>query len=356
LLASLAVPLAGGSPLATPIARAAAQKRLILFQQGDRSRTPSLVANRRHVESLPFDGLMIHIPQSWSVMTGKRFAPFDEWYRDWLAPLETLWRRPMHNLLLAFIDRPGDLFDDAAWDLTIENWRDLARGAAQAGFAGIAYDNEQYRGRWHDFPEDHPGADAADLPRYRERATVLGRRVMEAVVAEFPTAEKLVFHGPYVSEPATPGYVVRNQVAGAASYELLGPFFVGMLLGAAGVRVIDGGEVYQYRAARDFARSYDWRKRGIASAETDSAFIPPDLRARWAAAVSVSYGVYNRSWPDRDKDRMTPAIMERTLTNALRAADDTVWCFTEGDNWLVPGRMPQAWSRAVRRARRAADA
>jgi len=342
---------AGGR--AAPVG-AAPRTELVLVQQGIEARTPRLVANRRHVESLPFDGLAIHVPQSWSVMSGERFEPFADWYEHWLAPLEGLWRRPLASYLLAFVDDLGDLFDDGAWDVAIENWRDLARGAARAGFAGIFYDNEEYARPWHNFPEDY-ASPTESLAAYREQARLRGRQVMEAVVAEFPAVRLLVFHGPYVSEPKTPRRVVRDQVGDAAEHELLGPFFVGLVEGAgAAATVIDGGEVYQQRTAADFAASYAWRKRGIAAAETDCAFIPPALRDRWAEAVSVGFAVYNRSWPDPRRDVMTPAIMERTLGRALRRADDVVWYWTERDNWLVPGGMPAAWVEAVRAARRRA--
>jgi hypothetical protein len=46
---------------------------------------------------------------------------------------------------------------------------------------------------------------------------------------------------------------------GASDNDLRGYFFAGMLSAAPG-QVIDDGEVYQDRTARDFANSYTWRK------------------------------------------------------------------------------------------------
>ena len=88
----------------------------------------------------------------------------------------------------------------------------------------------------------------------------------------------------------------------------------------------------------------------------DSAFIPGSLRPDWGARVSNGFGVYNIDWQAERGFDMDPAIMETTLTNALRRADDLVWFYTEefeggGGNWYVPGSMPEPWVEAVRAAR-----
>ncbi|MER3485780.1 MAG: hypothetical protein C4345_07300 [Chloroflexota bacterium] len=109
--------------------------------------------------------------------------------------------------------------------------------------------------------------------------------------------------------------------------------------------------MYAYRTMEDFARSYAWRKFGMASPETDSSIIPERLRAIWPERVSIAFGVYNLPFPD--DLTMTPAIMRTTLENALLAADDYVWFFTDGGNWLLPGGMPSCWYQAVRSTRAA---
>jgi hypothetical protein len=164
----------------------------------------------------------------------------------------------------------------------------------------------------------------------------------------------MTLHGPYISEPKTPARVTLQQLASASSYELFGPFFAGWVA-AAGPRAVvsDGGEVYQYRTADDFQVSYDWRKTGIASDTTASAFIPPELRPRWRVEVDVAFGTYDRTW--KPQFPMSPDIMRTTLANALRRADRYVWYYTEGDDWWGDGkRPPQAWVDAIRAARAAA--
>ena len=240
-----------------------------------------------------------------------------------------------------------------------ERGRQLAGGGGGgAGFAGFYFDVEEYGDPWLDFPEDYD-APVADLAAYREQTRLLGRQVMEAVAEEWPAAVVLFTFGPWLSEPETPDEVILFQAGDASEYELLGPLFVGFLEGAGPDNlIVDGGEVYQYRTPEDFSLAYDWREFGIASDETDSAFIPDALRPDWGARVSNGFGVYNIAWQaDRGFD-MDPAIMETTLTNALRQTDDLVWFYTEEfedgvGNWYVPGSMPEPWFDAVRAAREA---
>jgi hypothetical protein len=315
------------------------------------TRTPNIVKNIDYIESLPFDGMVVDVPVSWQVMEGKPLN-YDDIYGPWLAPLEGKFKKFTHNFLRAQINNPGDVFDDTKWNITIENWRLLARATRQAGFVGIFFDNEEYFKPWLDFPEDYTNP-TRSVTEYQAQAQLRGRQIMQAVTAEFPDVDVLFLHGPYISEPKTPSYVKKNQVADADSYELSGPLFVGFLEGAGDrATIIDGGEVYQYRTQEDFQRSYDWRKYGMASAETNSAFIPPALRAQWPNRVSISYGVYNQTWPT-PQDQMNPTIMKSTLANALQRADDYVWFYAEKDTWFVPGGVSQEWIDAVKAARAA---
>jgi hypothetical protein len=361
LLAAAAVsPLLGtraqggcdGLVTASPDGALADPPELILLQRRTtdvHTGRPNYIAeNIDHIESLPFDGMVVNIEESWSLMLGRPVS-YDV-IAGSLMPLRGTYEHFRHNFVEVLVDDPGDVFDDEAWAITVDNWRNMARAAREAGFVGIFFDNEEYKGRWLDYDEDYDDP-SHTLEEYRDQTRLRGRQIMEAIVAEFPNVVLLVYHGPYVSEPATPDEVLAGQ-ADAESSDLTGPLFVGFLEGLSGeARLVDGGEVYAYRTPEDFARSYEWRKRGIASEETDSAFIPPAARAVWEERVGISFGVYNLPFPRGEE--MNPRIMRATLENALRQADDFVWFYTYGDNWLIPGDMPDCWFYAVEGARAA---
>lgn len=339
---------AGNTPRGDPPYLILLQRRTSMVHT---NRTPYIVEHIDYIESLPFDGMVVNIGPSWEVMTGRPIT-YDDVYGHWLAPLDGTFKRFTQNFVEVLIDDPGDVFDDAAWNTTIENFRIMARAARDAGFVGIFFDNEQYKGRWLDYPEDYVNP-THSLEEYRERTRLRGSQIMQAVVSEFPEVVFLVYHGPYLSEPKTPPEVIAGQAGPGDDSDLGGALFTGFLEGLGPrAKLIDGGEVYAYRTSKDFATSYDWRKHGLPSATTDSVFITDADRAVWSDRVSISYGVYNLPFPT-EHDTMTPLILRSTLEQALRHADDYVWHYAYLDNWLIPGDMPRCWFKAVEGARAA---
>jgi hypothetical protein len=191
----------------------------------------SVAANIDFIDTLPFDGITVDIPASMALMRGEPIS-YSEMYDDGLAPLTDALRssRMQHNFVMAYIDKPGDAFNDQAWAVTTQNWRNLARAARNAGLQGIFFDNEQYYKQWINYPEDYSNP-THSLREYELKTQQRGREIMEAMVEEFPAITLLVFHGPYASEPKTPKSVRRNQAGLATERELTGPFFVGFLEG-----------------------------------------------------------------------------------------------------------------------------
>jgi hypothetical protein len=309
-------------------------------------RTFDILANLEHIESLPFDGIAIDIPASWQVMGGQPLN-YAQVYQDWLKPLEGKFQNLQHNFLMAYVDKPADPFDN--WDTTIENWRILARLAKAAGLKGIFFDNEEYQRKLFNYPDDidYPGRYSA--AEYQAQMRRRGQQIMQAMVQEFPEIKVLVFHGPYISEPQTPDWLKARQVGAADQYELDGAFFTGLVAGMGPKSsVIDGGELYGYRTEQQFKESYDWRKYTLPSDEIDSQIIPPNLRSEWSDRVGISYGVYDLPFPS--DMRMNPTIMQTVLERSLNAADEYVWYYSEGQNWLKPGGVTSAWINAVTEA------
>ncbi|MBA3704643.1 MAG: T9SS type A sorting domain-containing protein [Bacteroidetes bacterium] len=325
---------------------------LILLQGGTNytqscgvdTRTKCVIQNINTIESMPFDGMSLNMVASWGLMKPGQSFSYNAIYNE-LGPLKGIFKKFTKNFVTVNINNPGDLFDDVVWNTVISNFKNLAQAAKDAGLVGIFFDNEEYDLKWMNFPEDYPGT-TKTVKQYQDQSELRGKQIMQAIVSIFPKAIILVYHGPYLSEPKTPSYVTMQQVAGASYYELLGPFFVGLVEGkGTQATVIDGGEVYQYRTASDFKKSYDWRKDGIASSNTNCAFISQSLRSIWHNSVNISFGVYNRAW--KTGYPMNPGIMKTTLINALTQSDSYVWYYTESDDWAIPGKMPQQWIDSV---------
>ncbi len=343
LLSVAAAAIGSGALLLTAAPGQSAQQarkpRVILHQWGGQP-VKKVADSAAHLEGLPFDGTTFVIPASGDILLAGA-SPSLEDIRKSLGPLKGKFSRLTHNFVMVHTRGFPDVFDD--WSTVLSNWRNLARAAREAGLAGIMFDNETYREEVWRYPRDvrYP---SYSLQQYQTQMRRRGREVMEAVATEFPAVVFLVFHGPYISEPKTPPRVILSQGV-ARETDLRGPFFAGLVEGAPdSATVVDGGEVYQYRTPEDFARSYEWRKYEIASDETDCAFIPRDLRGKWADRVSIGFGVYNRQW--KKSYPMDPQTMRGTLENALRATDEYVWFYVESE-WTAPGEVSPGWLNAV---------
>jgi len=337
----------------SPAAATEKKSLLVLAQRPTPAGYPAVfVKNMDYIESLPFDGMFINSVSGWNLMNGQSVS-YDSIYSEF-SVLNGAFKKFKHNFISTFIKYPGDLWDDTAWAITAQNFANMAKVAKTLGFAGILFDNEEYREKkWLNYDEDYRNP-KYDLQQHGDQSSLRGRQIMEAMVAVYPEIAVMHMHGPYLSEP---NYripkVNLKQSPSWDKLELMGPFFVGMVLGKGpNSTVIDGGEQYQYRTEKDLKDSYDLRKYEIASEETNSWFIPVSLRRNWPNQVEISFGTFDIPWVTGYP--MTPEIMKPTLANALKATDKYVWYYTEGGNWLEPGKIPMEWIDAVIEARKAA--
>lgn len=326
--------------------------------------TPIFVRdNLEYLETTPFDGLAVYVSTPSRSINASRYVFSSRRVnytsiRDVLTPLVGLpFQSLSHNFAFVAIDRPADWFDD--WSIPIQNFRDLARAIREAGLKGVFLDNEQYFSRMFNYP-DEVTYKSKTLDEYRDQARIRGRQIMEAMISEFPDIEILVFHGPYVSSPNAPFWTPepdRHPLFQRldAYYELLGPFFVGLVEGKGDrATVIDGGSgLKHFRPEIDYELGYQFRKYDIASPEIDSPFIPMSLRSRWSSDVDLAYTLYD--CPIRGED-MNPQIARETLVHALHHADKYVWFYPEANKFLRPPSDPAGapieWHDAIREAKK----
>jgi len=286
------------------------------------SRTSSILENAEYIKSLPIDGIRVNIPQG-NLLMDPGYVVTEDDVRGtgfWLKPLEEF-NEGMHNYLQLNIDKPGvDLFDDAAWDQVVENFRLMARAANEYGFKGMIFDNEEYGTPWQDIPDDAPDREA-QISMAIER----GRAIGEAIAEEFPDISFGTMHGPYTSVYADDKPLI-GQGGQPWRAELRGPFFTSIAEGLGpDAEVVDMGEIYRLRSAQDFRESRDWRTERVP--ELIDWDISSDLLENWADRIKISHMVYTQDWPAGNT--MTPEIMVQTLLQALNYSNGFVTIFTE---------------------------
>lgn len=319
---------------------------IIAFMSSVSARTQFILENRAYIETLPFEGMAINIPASWNAMTpGVALTEAD--VREWLLPLSDF-NIGKFNYLLIENDKPGDLFDNAAWSKATENWRILAKVAAETGFRGILFDNEEYQIHWDNFPDDvAPDGVFRGVAAYQAQAQLRGQQIMQAVVSVFPAAQVAVAHGPYLSTPRGDGAPpsIQLQAGDWQDQELSGPFFTGLLAGATpAMTVIDAGELYALRSDADFAQSYAYRNRLGATIAWPT---DPDIVKDWSERVDVGHMIYTDTYPPGFPQ--TPEILSATLRNALAHSKGAVFIFTEEDHadFFTPSANAKDWIAAI---------
>ena len=255
------------------------------------------------------------------------------------------------------VARPGDLFDDDAWNTVIGNFMNLAQAASELNntgaynFKGLVIDNEEYRSRLFSC------ADYTDEQSCEEKQAKMfehGKNIMRGVLKMWPEVTVMHMHGPYSSDCARPDYIAG---VGVGCFELRGPFFAGMVQAVSETEganpVINGGQDYVLETLDDFQKHYDYTE---AMGENGVAFIPPSLRPQWAENVDTSFMVYNQdidyNRQTRGDSRIVPyADLEEPktkLANARCVADSIVWFYLEDApeaRWYYA--MPNEWREQV---------
>ncbi len=312
-------------------------KKLMLHQRNVIAVTPTALHDRLATMDTAldaFDGVFLSLPS-----TGNRVmkaAPLSAASigAD-LAPVYGLKpARLRFNFAVATMQNDLDPFDD--WTAVYANVGRLAKVARDAGLVGIVIDNESVLGLRVTYPYDVK-FQTKTIEEYRAQTQSVSKKIMEAIVAEFPDAAVVVLRGAAGAEAKSPPSVVNCEsreapdsridlLCGAAGGQLLGPFFAGFIEGK-GSRslVIDGGTDYGLRTAEQFAASKAWRKSGIASMATDSVFISAPLRSVWPTSINVSFGVRELDGAHGNSFPNDPNLWTATLRNALKAADNLVW-------------------------------
>jgi hypothetical protein len=348
------------------------------------------------IELRPFDGMVINeflgrnllntklkadAPNSLDASTGA--VTYDAAAKD-LAPLKGAFKKFHHNFAKVnfnMVGSPPLLNDDAGWLVAYQSATNYAQAVRETGLKGIFFDNETYL-----HPPLSGRKNGADYWLYEDQITLAGqsqsvlplsaaaalarrrgRELVQAFVRGYPAITVIVAHGPHE------GCDAWRSATGhfGMDHYLLGAFAAGMVEGTpAGATLVDGGEDYDLRTARDFSLARAWRKglavQGVPGITNlgplKCPFMDASLAAGWQGKVSIAFSTFDKERASLQTNNWTAivdvATFRTTLTNALRATDQYVWHYTEWQDWWG-NTMEDAlkpWSDAIEAARRDARA
>jgi hypothetical protein len=369
-------------------------KIILLQNYGFATRTSNLGSTQRTVlNSMPADGFTVTTAYTESLMvpdtTLSPPRPMSISQATFYNELDDMATGVNKDVFIeAVVKKPGDLFDDAAWNTVTTNFSNLAKAGVQANntgnynFRGIFIDNEDYLGTLFRCRYYYPLAanqecSAAQLTATRDKMYARGKAIMDAILTAWPTAIVMTFNGPYMSDCGR-GDIAQFAIPDECD-QLDGLFFAGMV-DSVNVRpgahpIVSGGEDYYLkyptksgadaRYNDGFQNHYNYVETMGSRASTVSSlsWIPSALRGAWAYRIDVSFGVYNHEVGPQfgtnnfDRNIYTDLTKPKTyLQNAKCAADEFVWFYIEnsydanGNIPLTPiwyTAMPTAWKDNV---------
>ena len=324
-------------------ASAAPQKKLIGCDWGSSEATPAtFLAHADKFDRSGLDGLSFRLKTRLPDGSLRLlFQIFDEdWrYEDFEAELPNLRKMTEHpglrNIFLGSLRAPlkrrAAWDDDAVWGRVATNMRVVARLARDGGCRGLSMDCEDYQ-KLRQFkrqPGEPPLAELRGLVRRR------GAEVFRGVFEEFPDVTILSFW--FLSLTPNwygPDYGRKDMATLADGMEDLWPAFVNGILDALPptATLIDGNENYHCDADKnDFYRQASWIRNDLA------ALVDPANREKYARQMQVSTGMYldmyitptNSAWYFPPKDGSRLETFRRNLAQALDAANEYIWLYTE---------------------------
>lgn len=341
--------------------------KLIQYSWGGHDTPEYVAANMSHIESLPFDGIVLNDYAGRNLMHPDPAFRYNKPY--WTYELVMSGFHPLHKnsflkfrhnfakLNMGFTTNPPDFFDDKGWNTIHKSAENYARALKDIGLKGIFLDNEIYTYQYWLYP-DHVAHKSKSINAYSRKSRQRGKELMRAFMAGFPNIVVISLHSPSGCTAKTPRGV--NDAIGISNC-MYGAFGAGMLEAAdRRGQFVDGGEAYHLRTPAEFSMSYNWRKKGLPLARP--AFIPPPLRTNWSKKISLSFGIIDTPYPRVGGRPMTSAITRATVAAALCQADDYVWHYSEKRDWWakasdakeVPA-VTEDWIRAIEMAQQDAQ-
>lgn len=306
-------------------------KQFFLHQQAPPS-LGYLADNPAQYDALPFDGSTF-LMDGFTTKVMSQEAVDGTAITQYISQINgTVFSRARHNWALVYATPAGPFSD---FSVTASNFGKLAAAIAANpnNIEGIFFDNEQYFGSsWAD-------CGGAAQTECRVLAHQAGKKVMQAIIANWPKARVMTLHGPGLSAPESSDwynqYVPYNDVAWANPFQ--GNFIAGMVDATVGTqaRYIDGGEIYQLQTEEQFLAARQWMKTGLAAVRS---IVPASLAEIWPVYSMTAFGTYD--WPEgfraayfNYRPTQTAAMIESENTNAIAASDKYAWFYNEQHNF-----------------------
>lgn len=236
-----------------------------------------------------------------------------------------------------------DWFDDAAWEVILNNIAIASRAAAEIGAIGFCLDNEQYNYQPFNFTSQaHRVAKSFD--EYQAQTRKRGRQFARALTLHLPEPIFIfTFGNSHIAK--------ENWMKQDLHLYLMGlwPAFIdGMMDSAARAEFIDGHEDYSAETFADFKELRRLIKEEGPRYSADPARYQRKIRAAFAFWLKTPDGIeMDLDNEDFSQNRHSPEAFEHALHYAMLNSDGWVWPYSVP--WLT---LPDEYLAAVEAARK----
>jgi hypothetical protein len=376
-LALLAVSIAACTSSVIGQNQVSSPSSLLIKYGSDMPNTWELKTLMPKIDSSPFDGVVIRMPQGNRTFGSAAFPDSDyatqiKYIQDakTIAPSS----KYDNSFLLLWITPDGawDWFNDAQWDATEKNLRNLAKAVKASGLKGIFFDQEPYKDTRPWGFEFQPDKATRDFTAHNAQVQKRGAQFIKAIQEEAPGLTLLTTR--FFSIPSLLELWKNNPNATQADadaalikdsfYGLWPAFAKGIMDGVtADLKIIDGNELSYYHPR---ARSFDEDVQLLMKLPT--GWLEPAALQKYKNQVQVGHALYpdgilnpsnNLLWLGyflEPEERWS--WLEHNVYHALKSAKGYTFYYSEEQttgNWWNPApdkaTTVKRMDETVRRAR-----
>jgi len=297
--------------------------------------------NISQMETRPFDGVIFRTNEF-----NHAFDPRPWKQSELQAQLDTLsqikWQKFTDNFLTLYAANKWDMdwFNDAHWNVIVENMKLFSLAVSSGRCVGVCFDPEPYGTDPWVYPgpyKDKSFEEVSEQVRRRGRQFVIA---LQEHVRELKILSFFQF-GLFDVVLDEPEPKMRQEKLLKTWMVLLPSFYVGILEGAAqGTILIDGNEsAYYYESPADYYRAYHLIRQRA------QVLVPEALRKKYNAQVQVGMALYVDQTLAKRATQTTSHFMspeqrlkffEHNAYYALTTSDEYIWCYGEKMNWWLP--------------------
>ncbi len=362
LLSFLAISCHKDEPKGTPLP----DNHAVIIKHGLDIPIISLAINNpdfiTEVENSPYDGVVFAAGDvSSDVFSGNTVSQSDINAAFGSMSSNTFSREMQNFIKMNVFENIGTApYEGQHLNTLLDNVKRFAKASKNAGFVGIAFDNESYYNNnnwgWSETDSESicPGKTREECGEIVKNA---GYKFGNAILEEWNTVKFMPFFGIWLRNQQSYDVIMANSSHNNWYDEnmLEAEFLVGVFKAiierkewdeTSTAEYMNGGEIYSIETRQQFATIANHLKNEL---PFQAPQFSDDLRQPYADNVKISFGIYDF---DSNLFDIPPYSAEKFVTTAINAAQeaDYVWLYNEMyDFWTYDGndwpteKAPQEW-------------